>query len=214
MKKIIALVSAVVMIFCLSIPVFAGNYVNSPSLLDPFSDEAIVSSNPQLREKIILSSFGERDEKLTLGASEDFYNSFKKISESKSVYDVYDGNFNKALHDYVIKDKSFFYKLFNKRKYVGIAVSDLFYIENTDPQYDAGTITVKVKCENVKNFRGVVNNEGGTWTIVNDATVDANGNISFKTDKLGTFAVVVEPNAKEPFNFFNWLKNLFSGFFK
>lgn len=184
MKKAIALLVAVVTAFTVSICASAAksDFISSPSA----SGAPTLVEGSALSEGCIgkLNLISYRDRKtLDEDKKQDFEKSYGSISDAK-----YLGGLNSGLATIA------------SSKNIGVgslAVSDLFYAECKGCNDHDGHNGFKMALSSatMKNFVALMNYKDGVWSIVDGATLDANGNLTVSTKLLGAFAVVVNKDA-------------------
>lgn len=86
-----------------------------------------------------------------------------------------------------------------------LAVSDLFDISfyGCDDHQGHGGFTIKIKPEALQGFVGLLHLNNGSWEVVDDAKVEADGeHLTFSVSSLSPFAIVVqsEEGSEQPPN--------------
>ena len=182
MKKLLAVVLAVVLVMALSLTALAApqGFVSSPSGTAAPEILEFSNSDEDCISKLTITPYGERNKLDEAGRKlmEDAYN---KIINSSNL-----GELNKNLE--------------NLAKQLGItvndlAVSDLFDISSKDcvSHDEHGEFTIKLKDEDLKNFAGLMRYDGTHWHLVEGAKISADGtHLTFTSKEIGTFAIVTK----------------------
>lgn len=190
MKKVLALVMALMMLGAMGVSVFAANnFLTSPGQKGA---PELVDYEGECNGDLIVVSYKDRYNlpKAYRTVFEEAYNS---IVNAKSL-----GELCKALLDIAKK-----LKIADQ----DLIVSDFFYIYMdgctehtgastysmravTDIDVDHGPIDVTLEPETVKNFVALMNYKNGEWHVVEDATVTPEGYLNFTMDTHGPFAIV------------------------
>lgn len=184
MKKAIALLVAVVTAFTVSICASAArsDFISSPSASGAPTLVEDTALSEGCKGKLNIISYRDR-KTLDSDKKEDFENSYSSISNADNL-----GNLNSGLKEIA------------SSKNVGLgslAVSDLFYAQCdgcSDHESHNG-FKIGLSAASMKNFIALMNYKDGAWTLVDGATLDANGNLTVSTKLLGAFAVVVNKDA-------------------
>ena len=184
MKKVLALVLTLVMVFSLGVTAFAaGGFVESPSNNNPPEIIEGTFDSEDCEGKIIVVPYSERD-KLSEDDRNNLEGAYDIISKTDDLTDL-----NDALKD-LADDKNI--------KGTNLSVSDLFHlvVEGCDDHDGHGGYKLKLKAETLKNFVGLLHFDGKNWSLIVGAKVDGEY-LSFASDKLGSFAIVVDSGADE-----------------
>ena len=184
MKKVFAICLAVVMVFALGINVMAApnNFVESPS-----NDRAPIiiegtDNNGDCTTIVVVTPYGDR-ENLTPEQKENFENAYNQIVNADNLEEMFSGITSIVSPGTVITD---------------LAVSDLFNMSYSDPNYKGGPGSFKIELpsETLSGFVGLIQFIDGKWSVIEGAVVNGN-NLSFTVDQLGTIAVVVDRTKAE-----------------
>lgn len=182
MKKVLAIILALVMMMTASISVFAvaDNFYKSPSRQPGPSLVLGENTDEDCFAWLEITGFSDRhsipDE--TRKAMEDAYNQITSVgdltllcSELANVADSLNIPYN------------------------ALAVSDLFDISwyGCDDHRTHGAFRVQIKPEYLENFVALLHYYNGEWVLVEGAEVVGNGDIlSFTVDSLSPFAIIVD----------------------
>lgn len=184
MKKLLAILMALVMVFSLSLTAFAapGAFIESPS--NNKAPEVIESENESedCDGEVIVIPFDERD-KLPDDDKDKLEDAYDDIKENPDVTDIVPG-----LED-VAKDKGI--------DPDDLGVSDLFYIDYTgcDDHDEHGDFDITLKHEDADNFVALIVYKDGKWEIVKDAKI-VGDHLVFTGDAPYPYAIVVDTGAK------------------
>lgn len=180
MKKILALFTALILVFSVSVTAFAapGRFVKSPSGNSAPELVDYSNSNPNCVARLRVTAYSDRDS-LSEAEREAFEAAYNEIINAGDIADLNSGIADAA------KNKGI--------PTTNLAVSDLFNIScEDDAQHDQhGTFTIKLKADTFNNFVGLMCFDGSKWIYVEDAVLDSEGNLTFTTSVFGPFAVVV-----------------------
>ena len=191
MKKVLALVMALMMLCTMGVSVFAANnFLTSPGQTGA---PEIVGFEGECDGDLIISSYKDRHN-LPDAYRLFFEDAYNSIVNAKSL-----GELCKALLDLAKK-----LKIADQ----DLIVSDFFYLymdgctEHTaastyslratpaDLDVDHGPIDVTLAPESLKNFVALLSYGDGEWKVVEDATVTSEGHLQFTMEAHGPFAVV------------------------
>ena len=172
MKKIFAILLAVILVCSLSATAFADNFVNSAANAGAPEVETVVDKDGKDVASVIGVTPITEKEELAEEEQKVLDEAFESLKEAENLAEVND-SLKEAAGD---KD---------------IAVSDLFNISAKEEV--SFPLTLTLKNENLDNFVALLQYVDGEWNWV-DAEVKDN-QITFTVDQLGTFAIVV---AAEP----------------
>ena len=184
MKKVLAVLVALMMVFSFTVSTMAAEFVQSPSnnmAPELMEGECGISG---CEGGFIIVPYGERatlsDE--DCGAFEGAYSS---ISNADDLTDLND-QLEKLVNDHGINSED-------------LSVSDLFFVDTDEHTHDGnGNYSIKLKAETLDNFVGLLRFDGEKWHWVDGAAVDG-GMLMFNTKEAGSFAIVVDKGAdKKP----------------
>ena len=186
MKKVLVLCLAMLLVMTVSFTAYAttGGFVESPSnnkapVLEDFDNES-----EDCEAELIITSYADRD-KLSDTAKDNLEKAYEIIKKTMDLIDL-----NSGLEDLADKlDVSA----------SSLAVSDLFDIgvEEDTAHNTHGKFTVTVSSETLKDFVSVMYLNDDKWELVDGAEIDKDGHLSFETDKVGAYAIVVSADAKD-----------------
>lgn len=184
MKKLLALILTLVMVFSLGVTAFAaGGFVESPSNNIPPEIIEGTFDNEECDGKIIVIPYSDRHE-LPDDERKQMEDAYDIISKTDDLTDLNDDLKNLA-DDKKINGKN-------------LSVSDLFNLglEGCDDHDGHGNYNLKLKAETLKNFVGLLHFDGKNWSLVKGAKVEGD-HLSFTSNKFGNFAIVVDSGADE-----------------
>lgn len=184
MKKVLAVILALVMAFSVSAVAFAqgnGGFVSSPSNNEAPEVEDVEYEDGSCEPEIIVTPYKDREvldeirEKALIAA-------YNEIAANKDLSKMCTGLIAVAAKLGV--------------SVLRFAISDLFDVSayhNGDHEY-CGTITITLSSETIKNFVALLHrNANGDWNVVEDVIVNkAENSITFATDDFSPFAIVVD----------------------
>ena len=180
MKKALALVLVLVMMYTLSIPAFAapGAFVSSPSNSGAPSLEDFFNESPECFAELIITAYRDRG---TLSDE-------KKAELEKAYQDIVNATDLSTLNASL---KTAAAKLGIET--TDLAVSDLFDVSyySCEHHEEHGKFTIKLKANTFDKFVNLLHYNGTSWDVVEGATVDENDILTFTVDDLSPFAVVV-----------------------
>ncbi len=181
MKKVLAIVMVIMMVAVMGMTAAAapGDFVESPSINTAPIISGAQNSSEDCDAEMVITAYSyrnnlETEEKALMESayaeikseekSESLTKALKKIAETKNV----DGEV--------------------------LAVSDLFHIDHTncDDHENHGYTTLTIKASTLKNFCGLMGFKDGKWTMIEGATVTADGKLTFKVEDFGAYAIVVD----------------------
>ena len=180
-KRIIAITFAVLFaLLMLPTAAFADVFVASPSTVPAPTLDGFSSSNADWKGELILTPYSQRS---TLP------DDLQKMIEdaAASIVNAPDVAALNSGITAIATSKGI--------KVADLAVSDLFDLRTTIPDY--GTATVKLSSDSFKNFVVLLHYNGTAWEIVKDASVSGK-TLTFSTDDFSPFAVVVNTKATNP----------------
>lgn len=180
MKKALALILVLVMMYTLSIPAFAapGAFVTSPSNSGAPSLEDFFNESPECFAELIVTAYKDR------GTLSD-----EKKAELEAAYQQIVSTTDLSTLNSALKAAA---------EKLGVDVTDLAVSDLFDVSYyscehheDHGKFTIKLKANTFSKFVNLMHYTGSSWEIVENATVDQNDVLTFTVDDLSPFAVVV-----------------------
>ena len=186
MKKILAVILAVIMVVSAGVLAFAqGGFVSSPSGNEAPEIEDVQYSDDSCNPRIVITPYNEREE-LDESRKNAIIAAYNDIAENKDLSKMC------AALSGVAASKGL--------SVLQLAVSDLFDItayHNGDHDY-CGIITITLSSETLRHFVALLHRGAdGTWEVVPDVTVDyASNTISFQARDFSPFAVVVDTEAE------------------
>lgn len=183
MKKVLAVVFAVIMVASAGVIAFAqGGFVSSPSVNPAPVIVEVVYDEESCEPRIVVTPYSER-ETLDEEREEDINEAYDEIAANEDLT-----NLCEAL-EIVAAEKGI--------PVENLAVSDLFdvtaYHTRDDHEY-CGSIRVTLASETIKNFVALLHRDKqGNWEVVPDVIVHADENaIEFSARDFSPFAVVVD----------------------
>ncbi len=183
MKKVFAICLALVMVLSLSVTVMAApNFIESPSNNRAPGIVDWENENGDSTGTIVVTPFGDRDN-LSDEYKNEMQNAYDQIVNSDKLTDMFSGLENVITSGMLETD---------------LTISDLFHIyyDTTDPNAKPGKFDITLSTDTLQGFVGLIQFVDGQWQIVTDAKVDGN-NLSFTSDKLSTYAIVVDRTKAE-----------------
>lgn len=186
MKKVFSICLALVMVFALSVTVFAapGSFVNSPSHNDAPVIEDFENEDPNCTADLDVIPFGDRNS-LSDAEKKEMEDAYNQIKNSTDLTDMFSG-LNSIVQDLNILPSD-------------LAVSDLFHINYKDcvEHDDHGAFKIKLSADTLKGFAGLIQYLNGEWVLVEGAKVEDDRYLIFRADELSTFAIVVDSTKAE-----------------
>ena len=181
MKKVVALLVAVILILSIGVNSMAAGFVESPSNNPAPGIVEGGSSSEDCEGTIKVVPYSER-EKLPEDERKELEDAYNIISNTDDLTDL-----NDDLKD-IAED--------NNIKGTNLSVSDLFALtlENCPDHTGHGGFNLKLSAETLKNFVGLLRFDGKNWHLVKGASVK-DDILSFTSDELGSFAIVVDSGA-------------------
>lgn len=187
MKKILAVVFAVIMVVSAGVMAFAqGGFVSSPSVNPAPVIVEVVYDEGSCEPRIVVTPYSER-ETLDEEREEDMNEAYDEIAANEDLT-----NLSEAL-EAVAVEKGI--------PVENLAISDLFDVtayHTTDHEY-CGTIRITLSAETIKHFVALLHrNKQGNWEVIQDVIVHAGENaIEFSAIDFSPFAVVVDTSADD-----------------
>ena len=191
MKKVLVFCLALVMVFSMSMSVFAaGAFVSSPS-----GNKAPVvvegeCDGEECEGEVGITSYTDRD-KLNAEDREIMEKAYEIISGTDDLTEI-DEDIKKLAEELGIDGKD-------------LSVSDIFHVDTEDCDHE---YTITLDAETLKNFAGLVYFDGKDWKVIEGAKI-VNGKLVFKTSLSGTFAVLVNnghtPKTGDNSNIYLWV---------
>ncbi len=182
MKKVLAVVFAVIMVASAGVIAFAqGGFVSSPSVNPAPVIVEVVYDEGSCEPRIVVTPYSER-ETLDEGREEDMNEAYDEIAANEDLT-----NLCEAL-EIVAAEKGI--------PVEDLAVSDLFDVtayHTVDHEY-CGTIRVTLASETIKHFVALLHRDKqGSWEVVPEVIVHADESaIEFSARDFSPFAVVVD----------------------
>ena len=192
MKKFLAVVLTIVMLFSISVTAFAaGAFVSSPSRNDAPTLVSGKNTNENCSAGLGITSYSDRKD-LTADSKKDMEDAYDQISSTENPTTLCANLKDLAKNAGINGD------------YLG--VSDLFYVnyDNCNDHASHGAFTMQLDADTLGNFFALMRFDGNDWYVVDNAKIE-NGNLVFTSEELGTFAVVTKNNAPQTGDFANIL---------
>lgn len=190
MKKVLALVMALMMLCAMGVSVFAANnFLSSPG---QNGAPEIIDFECECDGELVACSFKDRSDlaDAMITVFEDAYNSILNANTlgelCKALADIAK-SLKIADQDLIVSD--FFY-LYMKDCQVHTGAST--YSLRSTTVVDHGNIEVTLAPETLKNFVALMNYENGEWNVVDDATVTSEGYLQFTMENEGPYAIVTD----------------------
>ncbi len=184
MKRVLTLAIVLVMALTLSVSAFAlpGAFIQSPSLNDDITLLSFEHDEPNCMCELILTNYKDRHT-LTDAQKADIEAAYASIAS----------NDNLAVLVPTISS-------FTGADEEDLAVSDLFYAHvvqklriNSD-----GSYTINLANSALDQFEGLMRYDNGSWVLVENAEILADGSLQFTTYELGAFALAVNTSEEGP----------------
>ena len=176
MKKIVAVLAVVFILFTTSVTVFAepGGFVQSPS-----TNGAPVLIEEDSDDNIKITAYRYRNEELNATQIAEFEKAYKSVVGEKDL--------SKLVADLTGIAEAVNVDVAN------LAVSDLFYLSliSGEDHTEGATYDVSVKADTFVNFICLLKFDDGVWTVVDGAELKGAKVVDFVADDLGSYAVVV-----------------------
>ena len=186
MKKIVMFFLAIAMVVSMSISVFAtgGGFMSSPSRKP--APELVSGKNESTDcvSQLVITAYGDRT-KLGEESRIEFEEAYVEIIGTQDL-----STLNSKIKDIAKKLGV---------EVAELAVSDLFYIDDTDCKNheNHGRFNVELKAEPLNKFICLLHYYNGEWLVVEDTEVTENGELSFSEKEFSPFAIVVS-TGKDP----------------
>lgn len=183
MKKVFAICLALVMVLSLSVSVMAAsNFIESPSKNRAPGVVDCENESEDCTATIVVTPFGDR-ENLTDDEKKELEDAYNQIVNADKLTDMFSGITDVMPGGMLETD---------------LSVSDLFHIyyDNCGNHQSHGKFDITLSTDTLQGFVGLIQFVDGQWQVVTDAKVDGN-KISFESDKLSTYAVVVDRTKAE-----------------
>ena len=184
MKKLFAIVLALVMVLSLNISVFAAedSFVNSPSNNRAPVVEESKNENSNCTSDVVVIPFGDRDT-LPEDVKQQLQDAYDSIIKADDLTDLFSGLDSILAPGTLPGD---------------LSVSDLFNVGHTDclDHANHGRFEITLSADTLKGFVGLVQFIDGNWVVVEDAKLE-NGKLTFTSDADGSYAVVVDKTKAE-----------------
>lgn len=186
MKKILAVILAVVMVASAGVLAFAqGGFVSSPSGNEAPEVSDVEYGDDSCNPRIVVTPYNEREE-LDEARENAIVAAYNDIAENKDLSKMC------AALAGVAASKGL--------NVLQLAVSDLFDVSayhNGDHDF-CGTIVITLSSETIKNFVALLHRGAdGTWEVIPNVIVDyATNSITFEARDFSPFAVVVDTKAE------------------
>jgi hypothetical protein len=188
MKKILTVLMMLALVMCMSVSVFAGGFVSSPSInLAPELVE-FKNKDKNCTAEIVTVSFAERDtlpesERIPLNAA------YASIVDNTDIGTL-NADIAKIAEDLGVTTKD-------------LVVSDLFdmYSTGCKNHEEHGKFEITLKADTLKNFVCLLHytDSDSKWTVVKDAEVTKDGmHLEFTEGEFSPFAIVVSSKNLEP----------------
>ena len=176
MKKILALLITLMLVFVMSVSVFAdpGAFVQSPS-----ANGAPVLDKENSDGNIKVTAYRDREKELNNTQIKDFEEAYESVVLSAGIAEINSAIADAAAEVQVDSDD--------------LAVSDLFYISLIDESnaVDGATYKINVKSDTFENFVCLLKRVDGKWHVVENVELKDGNVLEFSVDDLGPYAVVV-----------------------
>ncbi|MBO5870517.1 MAG: hypothetical protein J6Q89_07195 [Clostridia bacterium] len=180
MKKLLTHVMTFLMVVAMGVTAFAApnNFISSPSANE---NPELIGWDPVTEDcdaELIVTPFGDR-EKLDDASRNQLEAARDVIVNTKDLTDLNE-DLKKLANDKGIKGGD-------------LSVSDLFDVDFSDCDTHDGHDGFKIKLdsEGLDKFIGLMHFDGEKWTLIDNAKIDENGYLVFTTDKIGSFAIVL-----------------------
>ena len=184
MKKLFAILLAVVMVCSLSVTVFAaGAFIESPSFFEVPIIVDFENASHDCPARLIITAYSMRDE-LSAEKKTELIAAYDQISSIKDVTTL-NAEFKAATEKMGLVPGQ-------------LVVSDLFGISYVDCEIHSehNGFTITLQPENLKDFVGLLHMNNGSWEYVSNAeVVDGGKNIKFYVDDLSPFAIITKYDA-------------------
>jgi len=184
MKKVLATVLALVMVFCMSFAVSAdpGKFISSPS---NNSAPTLIGSTPESEDceaELVITSYSDRDE-LPAEIKSMMETAYNSIVSASNLTDL-----NSAITKFA-EEKGI--------PVEHLTISDLFDIRyiSCDEHDGHGNFEIAIKSDTLKKFVALLHYANNSWEIVENAEVkEINGELrlTFSIGDFSPFAIVID----------------------
>ena len=185
MKKLLTVLMLSLLAFTLTFTAFADDFVRSPSANRAPTLVFGGSEDHSCDEPLIITPYGDRDQ-LPADLKAEIEKVYADVKNSKNLVALC-----AALKGLAEK---------NNIPTANLAVSDLFDVRDVHGDVDA-TFDIVLKAEALENFVGLLHYTDGKYELISDASVqeiDGELHLSFSTDGLSPFLVIVDTGAELP----------------
>lgn len=186
MKKIVAIILALVLVFSLSLTAVAelGGFIESPS--NNKAPELVSAKNEDedCEAKLSITAYADRDE-LSQEIIEKLEEAYGIIVKADDLSEL-----NSKVEDFAKK---------RGVKVADLAVSDMFDISaaGCNDHEGHGHFDIALKSDTLKNFVCLIHYYEGKWNVVEDAKVTQDGtHLEFTEKEFSPFAIVVNTGAE------------------
>ena len=189
--RILTILVLSIVALSLSLTAFAevGKFVQSPSVNEAPSVENSSSEDHKCDEGLIVTSYADRAD-LSEEAKAKIEKAYQKINGVKNLTSVC-GALKELAAEKGIPTAN-------------LAVSDLFDLSDKHTDVEKARFEVSLKAETLESFVALLHFVDGKWVLVEDAAVSENeagdSILTFTTDGLSPFAVVVDTGEEAPIN--------------
>lgn len=181
MKKVLAVLMVMVMVFAMALPAVAAtdNFTKSPSGNPAPEVEKVEPTDENCTAVIVVTPYAERNEldEESCDVIEEAYDTIKNNKDGSSL--------EEALKELATEE----------HPYDVLAISDLFDVDysNCDLHKEHKPVNVLLSAETLDHFAGLLVYVGGEWKIVKGAAVDKEeANLKFLAEEFGPYAIVVD----------------------
>ena len=178
MKKILTIISTVLMMLCFGVTAFAtGSFTSSPGAKQEPSFVGSENASADCKAEIVITAYANRNT-LETEAKAEIEAAYNTIASTSNLGTLGYG-VNVLASSLGIDTDALF-------------VSDLFGVsyDNCDEHALHKEISVTIEPSLVSNYVGVMCYKNGDWKLVEDAKLE-NGDLTFSVDEPAPFAIVV-----------------------